>query len=74
MNVGLGVAAGTTNRGGAAGDAVEDFGSGTFAAGGAGDTAGLLSTGGAIVGGAAVAAGPCCLLMMAFKASPGLEI
>ena len=46
---------------------------GTVAAGAAGETAGLVSTGGA-GGGASAAAGPCCLLMMAFKASPGLEI
>src|SRR5450755_1505044 len=49
------------------------FGAGTAAAGGAGETAGLVAMGGA-AGGASTIAGPCCLLMMAFRASPGLEI
>jgi len=49
------------------------FGAGTVAAD-AGGAAGLVSTGGAACGGASTVAGPCCLLMMAFRASPGLEI
>ncbi len=75
VNVGRGVAVGTTNFGAASGGGVGGFGAGGFAAGGAGAATGLVSTGGAVAdGGAAAAAGPCCLLMMAFSASPGLEM
>ena len=73
VKVGLGVEAGTTNFGGAAGAGAGAFGAGALAAGGAGGTADWVLTGGA-AGGASAAAGPCCLLMMAFRASPGLEI
>ncbi len=73
--VGLGVEVGTTNFGGAAGGVLGAFGSGALTLGGAGVKAGLVSTGAGAVGdGAAAAAGVCCLLMMAFSASPGLEI
>jgi hypothetical protein len=66
---------GTTNFGAATGGGVGGFGIGGFAAGGTGAATGLASTVGAVAAGGAVAtAGPCCLLMMAFSASPGLEM
>jgi hypothetical protein len=49
------------------------LGAGVLAAGAAAETAGLAG-GGATAGGASAAEDGCCLLMMAFKASPGLEI
>src|SRR5207245_10164987 len=71
VNVGLGPVAGTTNFDGAAAEA---GGAGAFAAGETGAAA-FASTGAG--GGAgrpgAVGAG-CCLLMIAFSTSPGLEI
>ncbi len=70
VKLGLGVEAGTTNFGGAEGEGAGAFGTGTLAAGATGATTGLVSTGGA----ASAVAGPCCLLMMAFRASPGLEM
>jgi hypothetical protein len=73
VKVGLGLEAGTTNFGAAAGTGAGAFGAVAVAAGGAGEAAGLVSTGGA-GGGASATAGPCCLLMMALRASPGLEI
>ncbi len=72
VNVGLGVEVGTTNFGGATGGAGA-FGTGAAAAGGITETAGL-GGGGVIAGGASGVAGPCCLLIMARNASPGLEI
>ena len=76
VKVGLGVEVGTTNFGGAAGGGgLGGFGSGALTTGGAAAKADLVSTGtGAVAGGAAAATGACCLLMMAFRASPGLEI
>jgi hypothetical protein len=75
VKVGLGVAVGTTNLGGATGGAAGALGAGMVAAGGAVWTAGLVSTcGGATTGGTVATAGPCCLLMIALRASPGLEI
>jgi hypothetical protein len=76
VKVGLGVEVGTTNFGGAAGaGGLGGFGSGALTAGGAAAKAGLVSTGaGAAAGGAAAATGVCCLPIMAFRASPGLEI
>ncbi len=77
VKVGLGVVVGTTSLGGAAGGAAGGGATGVFAAGtaagGAAVTAGLID-GGAIVEGASGVAGACCLLMMARRASPGLEI
>ena len=78
VNVGRGLDVGTTNLG-AAGGALGGLCTGGLAAGGAGVTAVLVSTAGGAVagaggGGVTVAVGACCLLMMAFKASPGLEI
>ena len=73
MKVGLGLEAGTTNFGAAAGAGAGAFGAVAVGAGGAEEAAGLVSTGGA-GGGASATAGPCCLLMMALRASPGLEI
>lgn len=74
VKVGRGVEVGTTSLGGAVAGAAASFGDGALTADGAGVTEVFVSTGGAIVSGTAVAAGACCLLMMAFNASPGLEI
>ena len=71
--MGRGVAVGTTNLGGAAGGGAAGLGAGVVAAGGAVETAGLTG-GGGTTGGASTIEDGCCLLMMAFKASPGLEI
>ena len=49
------------------------LGAGVLAAGAAAETTGLAGSG-ATAGGASAAEDGCCLLMMAFKASPGLEI
>jgi len=71
VNVGLAEGVGTTRRG----DAGAFGGSGTegFAAGAAG--AGLASTcGGAAGGRGGAAVAGCCLLMIAFRTSPGLEM
>jgi hypothetical protein len=65
---------GTTSRGGAAAGALGGAGAGVLTAGGAGAIAVLVSMGGAGAGEAVVVGGACCLLMMAFNASPGLEI
>jgi hypothetical protein len=73
VKVGLGVVVGTTNFGGAAGGAATGALATGGVAGGAAVTAGL--TGGcAMVGGASGGAEPCCLLMIALRASPGLEM
>jgi hypothetical protein len=83
VKLGRGPVCGTTRRGGAGGGtagAEVTTGLGVGAAGGVTGAAGFTAagadmdaagtTGGAGVGGAA----GCCLLMMAFKTSPGLEI
>ncbi len=71
VNVGRSVWMGTTMRGGAGGAAGEAMGA--FAAGAAGfvSAGGFTATGRA--GGGAGAAG-CCLLIIAFRTSPGLEM
>jgi hypothetical protein len=72
VNVGRGVEVGTTSLGAAAGGGLAGF---VLTAGGAGTDVFVSRGGGggtAVCGG--VAAGACCLLMMAFNASPGLEI
>jgi hypothetical protein len=74
MNVGLGVATGVTSRGGGAAGASTGAGVTCFAA--AADGAGAFSTGAggtAGRGGGATTAG-CCLLIIAFRTSPGFEI
>ncbi len=67
VNVGRSVWMGTTMRGGAGGAAGEAMGA--FAAG----AAGFVSAGGFTATGRAGAAG-CCLLIIAFRTSPGLEM
>jgi hypothetical protein len=75
VNVGRGVALGTTNLGAIGGAAAGGFCAAGLATGGATAAAGLVSTaGGALAVVGAGAAGACCLLIMAFSASPGLEI
>ncbi len=71
VNVGLDDGVGTTKRGAGA------FGgssTGDLAAGAGGAVTGFVSTGEAAVAGRAGAAAGCCLLMMAFRTSPGLEM
>jgi hypothetical protein len=72
--VGRGVEVGTTNFGAAAGGGLGGFGNGAFTVGGAAEAALVSSGGTATAGGATAEVGPWCLLMMAFRASPGLEI
>ena len=72
VKLGRGVGVGTTSLGEAAGGGAAGLGAGVVAAGGAAETADL--TGGGTVRGASTVADGCCLLMMAFNASPGLEI
>ncbi len=71
--MGRGVAVGTTSLGAVAGGGAAGLGAGVVAAGGAAETAGL-NGGGATARGASTVEDGCCLLMMAFNASPGLEI
>ena len=75
VKVGRGVEVGTTSLGGGAAGGVGGLGTGVLAAGGAGVTAGFrLNSAEQSAAVARCAAGACCLLMMAFNASPGLEI
>jgi len=70
VNVGRGVEVGTTSLGEADGG-LAGF---VLTAGGAGTDGFVSRGGGTTVCGGGVAVGACCLLMMAFNASPGLEI
>ena len=76
VNVGLTDVDGTTNRGGGA--VFEGAGAGALAAGGADVIAADFVSTGRIAAegraGAAAGAAGCCLLMIAFRTSPGLEM
>lgn len=73
VNVGLGVEVGTTNLGAVAAGGAGGFGAAIPEAGGGGETMGLVSLG-RWAGAGGASTGVCCLLMMAFRASPGFEI